>query len=67
MAIQGERSTSLSEMLDQWPQAAVNDDAVRARVLLGAISEIVIETDPSGFVRWISPSCTLTSDGPRHS
>jgi PAS domain S-box-containing protein len=60
MTVEGERTAALGEMLARWPQSADGDDAVRARVLLGAISEIVIETDQSGFIRWISPSCTLT-------
>jgi PAS domain S-box-containing protein len=60
VTVEREHSVAESDVLARWPQAADGDDAVRARVLLGAISEIVIETDVSGIIRWISPSCTLT-------
>lgn len=60
VTVQSEHSGAMSDVLARWPQAADGDDALRARVLLGAISEIVIETDVSGIIRWISPSCTLT-------
>jgi PAS domain S-box-containing protein/putative nucleotidyltransferase with HDIG domain len=60
MVMEREQDVALGDALARWPQAADDDDAVRARVLLGAISEVVIETDRSGMIRWISPSCTLT-------
>lgn len=39
---------------------ASRDPVDQARIVLGALSEVIVEVDVQGRLRWVSPSCTLT-------